>query len=219
MGLLSRLRLLLTFGRGVLRGVPEASESRDPLDLFTEWWEAARKSGLYLPEAMALATATPDGAPSVRMVLLKAVDPQGFVFYTNYGSRKAREMDANPRAAMCFHWGILERQVRVSGSVARISHEESAAYFRTRSRGSRIGAWASRQSDTLPDRTVLEERFRAHRAEFEGGEVPLPPFWGGYRLVPHHIEFWQGRADRLHDRVLFEREGDGGPWVARRLYP
>ncbi|HZD05844.1 MAG TPA: pyridoxamine 5'-phosphate oxidase [Longimicrobiales bacterium] len=219
MGLLSRLRLLLTFGKGVLRGVSEASESRDPLDLFGEWWDAARRSGLYLPETMALATATLDGAPSVRMVLLKAVDERGFVFYTNYGSRKARELEANPRAAMCFHWAVLERQVRVSGSVARISHDESAAYFRTRARGSRIGAWASRQSDTLPDRPTLEERFRRCRAEFEGGEVPLPPFWGGYRLVPDRLEFWQGRADRLHDRVVFERDGYGAPWVARRLYP
>lgn len=217
MSLLSRLRLLLTFGRGVARGLPDATAGRDPLELFSEWWGAARESGLHLPDATALATATADGRPSVRMVLLKGMDARGFAFYTNYGSRKARELDANPLAELCFHWSVLERQVRVSGAVARLPEEESAAYFRTRPRGSRIGAWASRQSDPLPDRRELEERFRRIRDEFRGEEIPLPPFWGGYRLAPERIEFWQGRADRLHDRIVFERTGDG--WSAHRLQP
>jgi pyridoxamine 5'-phosphate oxidase len=215
--LLSRLHLLLTFGQGVVRGLPEASGEQDPLDLFRAWWRAAEDAGLLIPEASALATATPEGVPSVRMVLLKRLDQKGFVFFTNHGSRKARELEANPHAALCFHWPVLERQVRVSGLVARISGEESAAYFRTRSRESRIGAWASRQSEILTDRSVLEERVRRASERFPGEDVPLPPFWGGYRLVPERIEFWQGRADRLHDRLVFEK-ADGG-WSAHRLYP
>lgn len=219
MSLLSRVRLLLTFGRGVARGLPGSAEDRDPLELFAEWWDAARDAGIYLPDSTALATSTPDGVPSVRMVLLKGLDPRGFVFYTNYESRKARELDANPRGALCFHWAVLERQVRVSGPVSRVSEEESAAYFRTRPRGSRIGAWASRQSHRLPERSELEARFRRFETEFAGGDIPLPSFWGGYRLVPHRLEFWQGRANRLHDRLVFERDGDRGPWSTHRLFP
>jgi pyridoxamine 5'-phosphate oxidase len=166
---------------------------------------------------MSLATATPDGMPSVRMVLLKAFDERGFVFYTNYESRKARELEANPRAALCFHWNVLERQVRVAGSVERTSHEESVRYFSTRARGSRIGAWASKQSEPLSDRKEMEDRVRRFNAEYPGDDVPLPPFWGGYRLRPERIEFWQGKADRLHDRLLFERDGDR--WQTARLYP
>lgn len=218
MSLLSRLRLLFTFGRGVVRGLPDATEDRDPLELFAEWWEAARASGVLLPDAAALATATPEGTPSVRMVLLKGLDEGGFVFYTNYGSRKAREMDANRRAALCFHWPVLQRQARVSGPVERLTEGESAAYFATRPRGSQLGAWASRQSEPLSDRRELEDRFRELRRRFQAEEIPLPPFWGGYRLTPEGMEFWQGRADRLHDRLAFRRTGDGG-WAAQRLYP
>jgi pyridoxamine 5'-phosphate oxidase len=216
--LLARLRLLLTFGRGVVRGLPEATADADPIELFRAWWNAAERAGVLLPEAAALATATPDGRPSVRMVLLKKLERRGCVFFTNYGSRKARDLEANPFAALCLHWAVLQRQIRVSGRVERVSEEESAAYFRTRSRGSRLGAWASRQSESLPNRAELEERFRRYGAEFGGGEVPLPPFWGGYRLVPDRIEFWQGRTDRLHDRIVFERV-EGGSWSAQRLYP
>jgi pyridoxamine 5'-phosphate oxidase len=151
------------------------------------------------------------------MVLLKDVDASGFVFYTNYGSRKAREMDANPRASLCFHWAILQRQVRVSGQVRRVAAEASAAYFATRPRGSQIGAWASRQSEPLPSREELEKSVRDSTAEFAGRDVPLPPFWGGYRLEPETIEFWQGRADRLHDRLVFTRAARG--WDTERLYP
>lgn len=217
MTLKSSLKTLVTLGKGVLQGLPEAAEDRDPIELFQEWFAAARQSGMLLPESVALATASPEGAPSVRMVLLKGIDERGFVFYTNYGSRKAREMESNPTAALCAHWPLLERQVRIEGSVERIPTEESERYFATRPRGSRIGAWASKQSEILPSRERLQERFRRARAEHAGGEVPLPPFWGGYVLRPSVIEFWQGKADRLHERLVFER--DGQAWSTHRLYP
>lgn len=216
MSLKSSLKTVLTLGQGVAAGIPEAAADADPIELFIAWFEAAVESGILLPEAMTLATATSDGIPSARMVLLKHVDQDGLVFYTNYGSQKASELDANPHAALCFHWAVLQRQVRVSGSVARVSDEESAAYFATRSRGSQLGAWASRQSRVLPSRDALEDRMRELQAE-HSSEVPAPPFWGGYRLSPVRIEFWQGRADRLHDRLRFERAE--GEWTAQRLYP
>jgi pyridoxamine 5'-phosphate oxidase len=198
-------------------GLPDAAEGTDPIELFGLWFDAARESGILLPEAMTLATATPDGVPSARMVLLKGVGDDGFVFFTNYGSQKARELDTNPRAALCFHWAVLQRQVRVAGTVERVGEAESAEYFATRGRGSQLGAWASRQSQVLASRDDLEDRMRRVEADFEDGEVPLPPFWGGYRLTPERIEFWQGRADRLHDRLRFQR--DGTSWAAQRLYP
>lgn len=217
MSLKSSLRTLVTMGQGVIQGIPEAAADRDPMELFQDWFRAAGESGLFLPEAVALATATGDGAPSVRMVLLKGQDTRGFVFYTNYGSRKADELEANPRAALCFHWGVLERQVRVEGTVERVSKEESEAYFASRAHGSRIGAWASHQSRPLPSRQVLEERVRRFEKEYPGADVPLPDFWGGYLLRPTRMEFWQGKADRLHERLVFTREGDG--WTTLRLYP
>ncbi len=217
MSLKSSIKTVLTLGQGVVAGLPEAAERADPIDLFGAWFEAAKESGILLPDAVALATSTPDGAPSARMVLLKGVDPSGFVFFTNYGSRKARELEENPRAALCFHWAVLQRQVRVTGSVTRVSEEESAEYFSTRARGSQIGAWASKQSQTLSERAELEARFRDAEQRFADGDVPLPPFWGGYRLAPERIEFWQGRADRLHDRLVFTRVH--GAWTAERLYP
>ena len=217
MSLKSSIKTVLTLGKGVVGGIPEAAEGADPIQLFQAWFEAATESGLFLPESVALATASPDGQPSVRMVLLKEADERGFVFFTNYESRKALELEANPQAALCFHWAVLERQVRVNGPVVRVNEEESGAYFRTRGKGSRIGAWASQQSRPLPERRELEERVREMRERFGDGEIPLPPFWGGYRLVPETIEFWQGRADRLHDRLVFTREGDG--WATHRLYP
>jgi pyridoxamine 5'-phosphate oxidase len=217
MSLLAKLRTLLTFGQGVVRGLPDATADRDPIELFHDWFAAARSAGIFLPEAMTVATATPEGAPSARMMLLKGVEAGGFVFFTNYESRKAVELAANPWAALVFHWAVLERQVRVEGKVERLSSGESEAYFRTRPRGSRIGAWASKQSRPLADRRALEAQVREHDARFAGGEVPLPPFWGGLRLVPERIEFWQGRLDRLHDRLRFDRDGLG--WRAVRLYP
>ena len=166
---------------------------------------------------MALATATPDGRPSVRIVLLKGIDDDGIRFYTNYGSRKARELDANPRAAATLYWQPLYRAVRLEGPVERLTSEESNAYFSTRPRGAQIGAWASVQGAVLSDRSELEERVREIEDRF-GGEIPRPDFWGGYRLRPDAVEFWQGRADRLHEREHFLREPDGA-WRAERLSP
>ena len=183
-----------------------------------EWFDGADKAGIFMPEAMAVSTVGEDGRPSSRMLLLKKVD-HGFVFFTNYGSRKAREIEANGRVALLFHWAVLERQVRIEGPAARITAEESDAYFQTRGRGSRIGAWASRQSEPIDSRGELEAQVREVKARFEGGEVPLPDFWGGYRVVPERMEFWQGRADRLHDRWAWHREDPGSPWRVQRLQP
>jgi len=194
----------------------EASVHADPIRQFAEWMNHALESCRRDPTAMALATSTPEGMPSVRMVLLKGFDERGFCFYTNYESRKAAELDANPRASLAFYWPELERQVRISGRVERTSREESEAYFRTRPRGSQLGAWASKQSSVLPGREVLEQRLREMEIRFPD-EVPLPPFWGGYRVVPEAIEFWQGRANRLHDRILYSREGS--VWRIERLSP
>ncbi len=204
-------------GRGLVVGLPEATGDRDPIELFGEWFSAAERSGLLLPEAAALATSTPDGAPSVRMILLKGFGSEGFDFFTNYGSRKAQELEANPRAALVFHWSVLQRQVRVEGPASRLSVEASAAYFGTRPRGSRIGAWASKQSRPLPQRAELEERMKHYEKRFSDDDVPLPPFWGGYRVRPERLELWQGRADRLHDRLCFVRDEEG--WRSFRLYP
>jgi len=166
---------------------------------------------------MAVATVGSDGQPAVRLMLLKGVDERGFVFFTHYNRRKAREMEANPRVALSFHWVDLIRQVRVEGVVAKISAAESDAYFRSRLRGSRIGAWASMQSEPLPDRDELDRRVREYTAQFAGQDVPRPPFWGGYRVEPIRIEFWQGRSSRLPDRFVYRREQ--GVWRIERLYP
>jgi len=215
--LITAFRTALTLGRGVRHGISELTAAPDPLDLFTEWFRAARDSAIYLPESMTLSTATPDGAPSARQVLLKGFDANGFVFYTNYESRKARELAANPRCALTLHWAFLQRQVRIEGTAARTTTEESAAYFRTRARGSQLGAWASKQSDVLTTREELDVCVKKMERTWAGKEIPLPPFWGGYRVAPASIEFWQGRADRLHDRLRYERSGDG--WTVKRLYP
>lgn len=217
MSILSRLRALITLGEGMTKGISELKVSEDPITLFRDWFSSARNAGLALPEAMAVATATKEGIPSVRMMLLKDYGEAGFVFYTNYESRKARELFDNPRAAMVLHWATLQRQIRIEGDIEKLSAEESAAYFSTRPRGSQIGAWSSKQSSPLRSRTELEDEVKRYKLEFGDGEVPLPPFWGGFRLKPQLMEFWQGRVDRLHDRLRYTRDTIG--WKIERLYP
>jgi pyridoxamine 5'-phosphate oxidase len=191
--------------------------SDDPLTLFRDWFEAARAAGVPAPEAMTLATASADGAPSARMVLLKAADEDGFVFYSGYDSRKGSELAANPRAALVFYWQSLGRQVRVEGPVERASAEESDAYFASRPRASRLAAWASEQSRPLASRADLDRRYAELEAEYEGREVPRPERWGGYRLRPEAIEFWQHRDNRLHERIRYTRAREG--WTAELLSP
>jgi pyridoxamine 5'-phosphate oxidase len=189
----------------------------DPIAAFRAWFAAAGEAGIRLPETMILATATRDGAPSARAVLLKGVDERGFTFFTNLESRKARELAENPRAALVFLWNALGRQVRAEGTVGPIGHEESEAYFRTRPRGSRISAWASPQSAVVESRDELQRRFADAERAHPSDEVPLPPFWGGLRLAPEAIEFWQHRENRLHDRLRYQRDGPG--WRIERLAP
>ncbi len=189
----------------------------DPFALFDAWFAEAQASEPNDPNAMALATADADGQPSVRMVLLKGHGPEGFVFYTNREGRKAGDLAANPHAALLFHWKSLRRQVRVEGAVSHASDAESDAYFASRSRDSQLGAWASDQSRPLDARATFEARFEAVMARFEGGEVPRPPHWGGYRVAPERLEFWQDRAHRLHERRLFMRSESG--WTEGLLYP
>jgi pyridoxamine 5'-phosphate oxidase len=189
----------------------------EPLERFRAWFREAEEAGVEFPEVMTLATATADGAPSARMILLKGVDEDGFVFYTGYGSRKAEELASNPRAALVLYWQPLGRQVRVEGNVERVSEAESAAYFASRPQGSQLAAWASQQSRPLESRDELEQRYAELEREYVGREVPLPPHWGGFRLRPNAIEFWQHRDNRLHDRVRYTRAREG--WRAAVLSP
>lgn len=200
-----------------LRGLSEADIAAEPFAQFQAWFDGAVAAKLPEPNAMTLATATPDGRPSARVVLLKGLDARGFVFYTNLESRKGRELTANPWAALVFLWNQLERQVRVEGAVEQVDAATADAYFASRPWGSRIGAWASAQSSVLPARSAIEARYAELAAQYEGQDVPRPPYWGGFRVVPAMVEFWQGRSSRLHDRLRYTPRGDG--WLIERLAP
>ena len=196
----------------------EATAGADPWQLFEQWFRLAGASGIHEPTAMSLATATPDGRPSLRVVLLKGVDRGGFTFFTNYESRKGRELAVNPHAALLFWWEPIERQVRVEGRVDKLPAADSDEYYQSRPLGSRLGAWASEQSRVLPDRAVLDQRFAELQAEYSESSPDRPAFWGGYRLVPDLFEFWQGGVNRLHDRLRYRRQDDTR-WHRERLSP
>ena len=202
------------YERGLLT---EADLAKDPLDQFKRWLDEAIAAQVPEPTAMVLATASPDGVPSARTVLLKGADEQGFVFFTNYASRKGRELAANGHCALVFLWKPLERQVTIMGAAARVSREESEAYYTSRPRGSRLGAWASAQSEVIAGRDVLDRRLAELEAQYRDVAPPLPPFWGGFRVTPKEIEFWQGRVNRLHDRFRYARVKGG--WRVERLAP
>lgn len=204
--------------RGLTRGLRESDLTPDPMALFEQWFRFAKRARIFWPDATALATASAAGQPSVRMVLLKAHDARGFVFYTNYESQKGRELEENPRASMVIYWNDLVRQVRMTGTVEKISREDSERYFHRRPRGSQIGAWASNQDSAVASRDELMQKYDRFEKQFAGQPVPLPPYWGGYRLVPEQIEFWQGRTYRLHDRFRYTRD-EAGRWTWVRLSP
>lgn len=191
----------------------------DPFDQFEVWFKQASEGGIPMPNAMSLATVDASGQPSIRTVLLKFFDRQGMVFYTNYSSRKAADMAVNPKVALLFHWVELERQLRIEGTAERVSTAESASYFLTRPRGSQLGAWCSDQSSVITSRQMLLAKFEEISQKFQHGEIPLPSFWGGYRVVPTQFEFWQGRVNRLHDRFAYTPDAENGGWKIDRLAP
>jgi len=217
MTLFEKLRCIFTFGQGVALPLPEISTDTTPSQLFTQWFDDANKSGILLPEAMSVSSCSVDGQPSSRMVLLKDYNEDGFVFFTNYASRKSNELAENSKVALLFHWNVLQRQIRIEGTVEKVSEQESADYFHSRDRGSQVGAWASKQSQKLKNDDELKERMSHFQDKFTEGEVPLPEFWGGWRVKPHAIEFWQGRANRLHDRLCFEKQDNN--WQHHKLHP
>jgi pyridoxamine 5'-phosphate oxidase len=200
-----------------LAGLLEKDLARDPFRQFEKWFQEAEAAKVTEPNAMVLATTARDGRPAARIVLLKQVDGRGFVFYTSYESRKGRELEANARASLLFPWIAIERQVVIEGAVTKVAREESEAYFHSRPRLSQLAAWASQQSAIITGRSVLEESMKTLEKKYAGQEVPLPPQWGGYRVSPETVEFWQGRRNRLHDRLRYRRETDN--WVVERLSP
>jgi pyridoxamine 5'-phosphate oxidase len=193
------------------------SHPSNPIDMFKSWYAEAEASEPDLPNAVALATASPDGKPSVRMVLLKGWDDQGFVFYTNFESRKGQELIANPHGALCFHWKSLARQIRIEGPVTRVTDEEADAYYQSRDRQSRIGAWASQQSRPMEGMFRLEREVAKYAAKYAVGDVPRPPFWSGFRIAHERLEFWREKPFRLHERLIYTREGEG--WTTHHLFP
>jgi len=201
-----------------LQALTEAEAHPNPFQQFQLWFDQAIAAQLHEPNAMTLATATKTGMPSARIVLLKGFDSRGFVLYTNYNSRKGQELAENPQAVLVFWWAELERQVRIEGRVEKVSESEADDYFQSRPRGSRLGAWTSNQSQVISDREVLEQRLQALTAQYQDQEIPRPPHWGGYRVVPSAIEFWQGRPSRLHDRLRY-CQGEDGQWLIERLAP
>ncbi|MEM1378191.1 MAG: pyridoxamine 5'-phosphate oxidase [Pseudomonadota bacterium] len=197
----------------------EFTSATEPFALFERWMEDAKAHEINDPNALSLATVDPDGLPNVRMVLLKGFDARGFVFYTNFESQKGNEILASMKAAMCFHWKSLQRQVRVRGTVSVVDDEEADAYYQSRARGSRIGAWASKQSRPLSSKFELEKEVAKFTAKHAVGEIPRPPHWSGLRVTPTYLEFWQDGTFRLHDRIVFRREDEGAEWEKQRLYP
>jgi pyridoxamine 5'-phosphate oxidase len=208
-----------------LKELSESAIAPDPIAQFDIWWNEALSSRIEEVNAMTLATVSPTGLPDARIVLLKGYDPRGFVFFTNYESRKGKDLQAHPQACLVFFWKELERQVRISGRVEKVSAEESDTYYRSRPSGSRIGAWASPQSQVIADRNILEENVQMYTGRFQEGVIPRPPYWGGYRVIPGAFEFWQGRRSRLHDRILYTladepiAQPSDPHWTIRRLAP
>lgn len=200
-----------------LAGLTEKDLAKDPYRQFEKWFQEAEAAKVHEPNAMTLSSATREGRPSSRTVLLKGVDGRGFLFFSNYESRKGRELDANPFASLVFPWLVLERQVVVEGAVTKVPREESETYFHSRPRASQLSAWVSQQSSVIVGRNVLEDTMKALEAKYAGQDVPLPPHWGGWRLLPETVEFWQGRRSRLHDRLRYRRDKDG--WIVERLAP
>jgi pyridoxamine 5'-phosphate oxidase len=201
-----------------LAGLSEADVNSDPIAQFGVWFQQALDADLLEPNAMTLATATPEGKPTARIVLLKGVDPRGFVFYTNYESQKGQQLIANPYAALVFLWDKLERQIRIEGKVVKLDLEESTAYFQSRPKASQLGAWASDQSRVIPNREVLEQKLADLTTQYTNKTVPLPEHWGGFRVIPNRLEFWQGRPSRLHDRLVYDLQDDLS-WQIKRLSP